>query len=240
MKYKHKTTGEEAVLQNDNYYVCSETACIPKRFIEDSCDWEKVEELDYEILSFYSGLEESPFEYIFTKQPNGLYSKGTGDCTLKHGLTYWKIYSVKRFSDGEIFTIGDNTNFGEIKRFSLMNKNPNTKGLIVEYKSKGDWQWLNSIKKIKESLFTTEDGVEIFKGDKYYLVTNDFVLGVCTGFSKSDLSFKCFAKKENAEKYICENQKKFSLNDISHLLSEITPIRAFYETKLERFIARHQ
>ena len=42
-RFKHKPTGEVATLRN-NYYVCKDSACIPIRFIEDSCDWEEVVE----------------------------------------------------------------------------------------------------------------------------------------------------------------------------------------------------
>ena len=74
--------------------------------------WEKVVELDYEILSYiHNGSKniwkkDSKFETYF-------HIEGTfNPCTkLEDILKYPKIYliySVKRLSDNEIFTIGDN------------------------------------------------------------------------------------------------------------------------------------
>jgi hypothetical protein len=67
----------------------------------------------------------------------------------------------------------------------------------------------------KTPLFTTEDGVDIFKGDSYYLASNDFCICYCSFYSKPDLAYKLFSTKEKAEEYILLNKPCLSLNDVS-------------------------
>ena len=64
------------------------------------------------------------------------------------------IYSVKRLSDGEVFTVGDKVNAGKISGFYLTNW-----GMSVNCSGTG--LLLNEIIKDKGILFTTEDGVKI-------------------------------------------------------------------------------
>ncbi len=91
MKYKHKITGEEATLLEDYYQVDGDV--VPKRFIEDSCDWEKLVEKDYEIIRYGD-------------EKGNLWDNG--ECIASYlgdGKTH--IFSVKRLSDGEVFTVDD-------------------------------------------------------------------------------------------------------------------------------------
>ena len=67
----------------------------------------KIVEKDYEILSFtnYTGQ-------ISTKRKNGLFLNSIcnneyGVYAAEHHISKWDIHSVKRLSDGEIFTVGD-------------------------------------------------------------------------------------------------------------------------------------
>ena len=98
-EFKHIKTGEKAILIEGHldFYSTSLGEVIPKRFIEDSCDWGEVVKKDYEILSYkhiISGASVAP-----------------QDCnkTIEGYLNHksFKINSVRRLSDGEIFSIGD-------------------------------------------------------------------------------------------------------------------------------------
>ena len=60
------------------------------------------------------------------------------------------IYSVKRLSDNQVFTLGDNSNYGEVKSFEV-----HKQGIKVHYFKIGDWQWLNSIEKTGEKIKKT-------------------------------------------------------------------------------------
>ena len=96
----------------------------------------------------------------------------------------------------------------------------------------GDWFnpknypefWELVVEKAKQPLFTTEDGVDIFEGDKvYYIETNDttensFKVNEYTiqysGRFLSDNTLHSFSTKEKAEEYILLNKPVLSLNDV--------------------------
>lgn len=189
--------------------------------------WKRVEEVDYEILSFYSGHSDDKMAYIFKKTRNGLYSKGSGDCDLYHALKYWNIHSVKRLSDGEVFTIGDLIDFGDFgnKGFHPIDK------IEVDYFDKTRvtaWdgaygkgainKWEKASK--KTPLFTTEDGVEIFEGDKFYYPNIHIWKTIISEADKRVLIFirlnkyKPFSTKEKSEEYILLNKPCLSVNEI--------------------------
>lgn len=72
--------------------------------------------------------------------------------------------------------------------------------------------------KIKKPLFTTEDGVAIYKGDKYYVIANkETSFYTSTANTNSLLCDKkwIYGIKENAEKHILFNKKCLSINDVS-------------------------
>lgn len=147
----------------------------------------------------------------------------------------WDIHSVKRLSDGEVFSIGDTLTEGVIQKITLSDYND---GIYLDTKN---YIGLPLKKWIKNRLvlFTTEDGVDIFEGDKIYwinLFTLDKVncnkykddIGECDlkdglislkDFNKSnktqDISFIGFSTKKAAEKYILMNKPCLSLNDVA-------------------------
>ena len=92
----------------------------------------------------------------------------------------------------------------------------NIKGIITE-----DY---NLIEEVKKPLFTTEDGVDIFKGDEYlFIVLNENLSSnwiiqssVCDWDNpkKPPLGKLQFSKKEKAEEYILMNKPCLSINDI--------------------------
>lgn len=114
-KYKHKITGNivEYNINSNSYYFGKTsngyTYNLPTTIIENSNDWEEIIEKDYEILSF---------KHIYGNIYNKSYSKNKLQYALAlDSLEYTEnyliidntinIYSIKRLSDGEIFTIGD-------------------------------------------------------------------------------------------------------------------------------------
>jgi hypothetical protein len=176
---------------------------------------------DYEILAFkrdggnYDGI-------TFTLKTDGKYEASftKAHLSLKHCLNgRFKIHSVKRLSDGEVFTVGDNV------KISAKSNPCSEQTTIQDLKF-----WLKEINKlshIKKPLFKTEDGVDIFEGDKYYFVELD----------AEDDSFKCFKRlctsrdtrliekhkdikgfstKEKAEEYIMMNKPCLSMQDLKN------------------------
>ena len=198
--------------------------------------WEEVIEKDYEILSYIT-IESELIKYK--------------DLDINDDLNcdkYLKIHSVKRLSDGEVFTIGDKI-FPNNKIYKFELKNDILKiwhcdisfsTPIIEGPSgqPGNCSWIegiNNIKKSKQPLFTTEDGVDIFEGDNLYSIDNmlnikkhllfnarydDNTLLNNRIFFNSD--YKHFSTKEKAEEYILYNKPLLTLKDIEELLCKNT------------------
>jgi len=178
---------------------------------------EKVEELDYEILTVNPSEE--------NKNNTNKEAVTTWEICNKD-LKYWNIHSVKRLSDGEVFTIGDRVHQ------VLPLKDDNT-WLIKEFSTKDTRCFtigvnITCIEKSKTPLFTTEDGVDIFKGNEYwYVVTFDHHIGHewkplnhvadwngNAELMKPPLGGKQFSTKEEAEKWVLFNKPCLSINDL--------------------------
>ena len=185
--------------------------------------WQEVVEKDYEILE------------VITNNGKFIEKVYNQDATIK---PYWKIHSIKRLSDGEIFTIGDLVGTPgstyPLKEFKIIDCE-NT--LAVHYykdKIGGSGHYncrLKNLKKVKQPLFTTEDGVDIFEGDKYYYINSNFndpweiinTKADCPEIiNKNNLNYKRFSTKEKAEEYILMHKPCLSLKDIDELLCKNT------------------
>ena len=174
--------------------------------------WELIVEKDYEILSLIEGKIIYPCDKYSKDYINQLFN------TL--GVN---IHSVKR-KDGEVFTIGDKTEFGDIiKYFEIDNK---SNLLIIGYKDCEDI--LEFVKHSKQKLFATEDGVDIFEGDLFYYVKFvqynntlgkpfEIVRGDYSSFEYEPQYEKYFSTKEKAEEYILLNKPILSLKDIASI-----------------------
>jgi hypothetical protein len=189
--------------------------------------WELVVEKDYEILSYIDNNN------IFTVEDNS---------EILERLNL-KIYSIKRLSDNEIFTIGDKitsslfsklTDIDIIKHFYIPDENFckiwtnifNINDII--FGTNKFWQSnLHHTIKVKQPLFTTEDGVDIFEGDEFYFLQKDW-LKYLNNYGKliaskgtiAELAYKRFSTKEKAEEYILLNKPCLSLKDIEFAISK--------------------
>lgn len=180
--------------------------------------WQPVVEKDYEIL------------YIIIPEGLGVVCNGTYN---KIPAEKYKIHSVKRLSDDEIFTIGDrinNENYSHsLDEIILYNNEILLQHNFATWKTSHN---LKDVQKYKQLLFTTEDGVDIFEDDSIYWVNiNTFEKVNCNKYNddlgeisiKSLLSkkYECkavgFSTKEKAEEYILMNKPCLSLNDILSL-----------------------
>ena len=162
--------------------------------------WQPVVEKDYEILSLVAS-EKNPQH---KKGSKFLHNK---DYKFKNmtPTEFWDIYSVKRISDNKIFTIGD---FYEDLIIEKMFMSVAGDILTTYYKPK-----------IKQPLFTTEDDVNIFKGDKYCAVFYDFKYLEQEAIKNYELDNATlrFSTKEKAEEYILLNKPCLSINDVNVL-----------------------
>lgn len=196
---------------------CDSIECYPEF-------WEEVVEKDYEILSFNMSIRQQKLANL---QKDGSYLhtellSTVGGTSLKFMLEnkIYDIHSVKRLSDGEIFTVGDNTKYGCIDGFYIKNDY-----LLVTTVLESIGRYLKDIQRIKKPLFTTEDGVDIFEGDSYWKVSNNFnKSGVRLAKqtfrgNASNCTSKYFKTLKSAEEYILMNKPCLSINDVTNTLA---------------------
>jgi hypothetical protein len=167
---------------------------IQHDFFEKYCEfWEEVVERDYEILI----------------------SK----------VTPYTIFSVKRLSDGEVFTVGDKfkANIGgedvirTIQRIEVEGDRitiGHQSGTLTNQKGIGIF---HTIKKVKQPIFLTHNGIDIFEGDTVWYVNkenlyHDYAIALArTSFNSNTHAY--FLTREGAEEYIEKNKVLFTTED---------------------------
>lgn len=135
--------------------------------------WQEIKPKEWEILSFRDN-----YNYIYPVM-NGRVGPFSNNCSVENALNEnypakYTIYSVKRLSDGEVFTIGEKIQYNDffqvITSFKL--NSVYVDDITACYSNNYRTCPLSLLKKYieRQPLFTTEDGVEIFKDDWYYTV----------------------------------------------------------------------
>jgi len=215
-KFKNRNTGDIGYYKDGVFK--QGRCCVDIGHEPSSKVWEDITE-EYEILSlFHKEMG------LFYKDPQGHYqitpTRGGGFAVvLDYALAFseeYSIFSVKRLSDDVVLTVGDLIDLGDretnkIERFE--SKGDNNFWAFTNYKE-GYGANINYIEKVKELLFVTEDGVDIFKGDRVWVVSKHLSLASSEPNGEIFFGDKYFAKQENAEKYIEENKKMYSLKDM--------------------------
>lgn len=211
---------------------------------------EEVIEKNYEILSFSKNT--SSYNIYMVRENGRLlwdipeYKNINADSTATHWTEAinkgYNIHSIKRLSDGEIFTVGDNTNKGKILSIKIEGK-----GLVFN----GSYDFgLKSLVKSKV-LFRTEDGVNIFEGDEFwYVTTKGFNLWTKTCDSMSGawavnakrVGDIPFSTREAAEEYILMNKPCLSWKDVLKLTHKngVNNITQTYKTKKLRDLVKEK
>ena len=215
-KFKHKKTGWIATqLESNKHLYQYDTGIginynIHSSLLENSCDWEEIVVKDYEVLKVkhkYHGILSIIGEKFIQSENE-------------------TIYSVKRLSDNEVFTIGDKITFKGLFGNNSEHKYDTIKGF--KFKQNGSLGasyhnglvGLEKVEKYKEPIFTTYDGVELFGGETIYGVTRNFNIACTSILTKEDAqTWKIFAKKTKAEEYIKQNEPKYSLKDVEDAMS---------------------
>jgi hypothetical protein len=231
-KFKHIPTGKEwtSTYELSDYLYCvGAPSTLPIWITENSKDWEEIKEKEWEITSFIGDNG-----HIYHKA-NNLFtpSRYTAEEMMDRTKCAMKIHSVKRLSDGEVFTVGDyvvtaedyencKTRFN-INRFEIKDDK------ILVYQTSNQTHcipYLSNIQKVKKPLFTTEDGVQIFEGDTIFSVEHTYykIYDKIAGKYKSSNANhpveywynddKYFSTKEKAEEYILLNKPCLSINDV--------------------------
>ncbi len=222
-------------IQNKNFpdtYDLVGYGTIHSVFIKDYPEfWQEVVEKNWEILSFElkKGVFTDTKQRILTRTSTGAfegyYTNHTEDYLLKDGNA--NIKSIKRLSDGEVFTIGDRVKYSDnsgtiklIKKFYITNYL--NQMMITCSDSEYSSYSIGLMMKAKQPLFKTEDGVDIFKDDYYCIVHGDITISKELKALKESAWYtgmmrvspgKYFSTKKAAEEYILMNKPCLSIND---------------------------
>ena len=219
-EFRHKGTGE-VVKQyefDERFYEDEDGCMYPSRFVENSLDWEEIKEKKtYEVLT-YKQVEGANLYHL---QGEGVYK--TKNCNISFLNSDFgdknPIISVKRLSDGEIFTVGDKTTKGEITEILL---SPCGGAFGIRTKEHNNWSGSATFSKVKP-LYTTYDGVERFEFQREYWVINDKYIPahkftICHTHLEGSLSepkiWKIFSTEEKAQEYALGFKPCLSLNDL--------------------------
>lgn len=196
--------------------------------------WQKGQKKkDYEILSFRTNYYH--ILSILPKKSNGAFGglDIAEEALLASGL--YDINAVKRLSDGEIFTNGDDTNHGVIKEFIISDFE------LYAQCERGQFN-INEIKGVPKVLFKTEDGKEIFNDDSYYAVERDYSIGDGIGgddYHRTNRVLTTFSTREAAEEYILMNKPLLSLKDINNI-GKLTDYRIELNRKELKALAKYR
>ena len=239
-KYRHKQTQDIVVQSCESGYYKNVNipggALIPGKYIENVTDWKKVAEKDYEILSILLKRSDKNEVIKVDANDNESYIESLIKCDGN------SIHSLKRLSDGEIFTVGDKLTYGEIRQIQLSNS---ISTLWLDFKSYGGYCNIYDMKKYKNPLFTTEDGVDIFEGEEYYFLTQTKGPWITKTHVAKDnnphepklqkwLGTTTFSTKEKAEEYIIMNKPLLSIEDVKdhYCLGYIKDLKKLVKNKM--------
>jgi len=228
-KFKHKNSNSIVSGDSEKGYKLETGYWLPTWIVENSNDWEEIKEEFPKIISFRK-TDASKYMINLTSRDNynGWSLNGmlhAGECVDSGDF---EIYQVA-VSETEVFTLGDRVEIimnrpkyskSTISRFEL-----EANGFIGVRVSEYCSVSLHDIKKAPEVLFVTEDGVEIFKGDKFYYISilepNPACYSGCAQKgSAMNTNYKYFSTVEAAKKYIDENKPIYSKKQVREALEE--------------------
>lgn len=260
-KFKHKQTNRIVFLKDGDYgahlsFIGDQI--IPRDFIENTNDWEEIikcehkvkynslicsscNELlgiftkikkDYEILSIIDSNRQIYYSKYSTIKDRFARNINTYPIIFDNNINVIKeIHSVKRLSDGEIFTIGDILEKGAVIDKFYFEDFGEGDELVFWNNKAGGGNFIKNINKIKKPLFITEDGIEIFKESDCWVVTpQHYRLFKWSRTNKTIIDGeKYFSTKKVAEDYIILNKPCLSIKNIDdslekhkHIINKIT------------------
>ena len=109
---------------------------------------------------------------------------------------------------------------GDVVEYYLLQDNP--KMWICSKEFHPDfWELIEK----EKPLFTTADRVEIFKGDKFIIVTDNFIKNEFVAYNVlyGDGTYRAFKYESSADEYILWNKPLLSLQDIDETIKGYLP-----------------
>lgn len=127
------------------------------------------------------------------------------------------IYSVKRLSDGEVFTVGDKITGYHIDARSIQTIRLCIYTGRIRLEQSGGYTDLMYATKTKQPIFLTHDGKDIFAGDKVWWVNkktfcSDYFVPTPSVTFFSDIN-AYFLTKAAAENYVVQKSHSLSIED---------------------------
>ena len=199
---------------------------------------------DWEIIQMISG-----YGILFDLKPNGKFASTewpTEEFRLKEDLLEnkygkkYSIHSVRRISDQEVFSVGDEIGWGIVGNFkttllSFRINNEREGRLEFEYPIQGCGNvfcdFLDAIKlhkkasipEPKKPLLITDDNIELYNNsDEIWLVYEDFSIYKATvGHRASRPALKLYSTEQAAQEYILLNKPVLNLQDVKTCFEEI-------------------
>ena len=199
--------------------------------------FEEIIQKEYEVLSFICNkdLDSSIIlkGIIIKKLGSGNFGSGIIRDSEEKLLTlsHWDIHSIRRLSDSEVFSIGDelvdtfNRNHGKFTLKEIeFEKAPADKGtgklsFVHTHTILGKYIPLERLEKAKPVLFVTHDGYEMFEGDTYYAIyPKDLTIVPSTVDQESlNSTWLKFCSREKAEEFVFKNKPVLSLKDVASI-----------------------
>ena len=169
--------------------------------------WKEVVEKDYEIIS-----------YVAKDNPTNITTKRRGAHLHEE---YWKIHSVKRLSDGEVFTVGDRVKVCQHGSTKIIDKISEERDVLFK---NGIWFVYDSggctidhAIKQPHPIFLTHNGKDIFTEDiVWYVNKENFYHDYIKAYPEVKFNSEIrayFLTEEEAKKYIIENKPALSIKE---------------------------
>ena len=202
--------------------------------------WKMFERKDFEVLEFYNPDNKNVYYKDYNDSYHTKDSKGhlhsCGGRYFDYCIKYYNIHSIKRNSDGEVFTVGDDVLLNIIKSTETIDKITFGVESGLSFHC-GDYIANTvSLNKVSDKvLLTTQDGVDVVDKDtvvyvpqKHYRSGFDDYVGVSDilSFTAGDFigqrNVAVFSAKEVAIEFVKSNKCFLSLNEV---------MDAYYDTK---------
>jgi hypothetical protein len=193
--------------------------------------WEEVKEVKpkiYEITGLTDG--NTIFNIIEGGKKNMLWCKEGTWLNPNTTSKAYSIYSIKRLSDNEVFSIGDKVKCSMYSTTQIIKELKVVESRNTIYVSVESMEWgldVDGIIKVKDPLFTTSDDIDIYERDKYYYIVSNSIhpqnwkpLLHVTDWdnpAQPPLGFIQFSSKELAEGYVLMNKPCLSVKELIDL-----------------------